>query len=137
MIIVLPCFCGAKVAKRATRFTPPVLFFVNSPKFVVYMGLGGGRRVSRRNQSMSLMCGETPHLLYLRSIGFPFSRRPLVLHSSFFTLHLADLCNENWSKFNTSKTINLERQNRFEALMLHFGFVNGPLTDRKCTTYES
>ena len=46
-------------------------------------------------------------------------------------------CNNNWSKFNTSKTTNLERENRFEALILHFGFVNAPLTDRKCTTYES
>ena len=47
------------------------------------------------------------------------------------------LCNKNWSEFNTSKTTNLERKNRFEALMLHFGIVSGPLTDRKCTTYES
>ena len=48
-----------------------------------------------------------------------------------------NLCNKNWSKFNTSKTTNLERKNRFEASMLHFGIVNAPLTDRKCTTYES
>ena len=54
-----------------------------------------------------------------------------------FVLKVSILCNENWSKFNTSKTTNLERKNRFEASMLHFGFVNAPLTDRKCTTYES
>ena len=34
-----------------------------------------------------LECGGTPHLLHWRSIGFPFGRRPLVLHSSLFVLH--------------------------------------------------
>ena len=61
-----------------------------------------------------------------------------VINSRTFMLKVStNLCNKNWSKFNTSKTTNLERKNRFEALMLHFGFVNAPLTDRKCTTYES
>ena len=71
-------------------------------------------------------------------------RKPIInscsIRGQFMDIHVQsvnDLCNKNWSKFNTSKSTNLERKNRFEALMLHFGIVNGPLTDRKCTTYES
>ena len=62
------------------------------------------------------------------------------IHGQFMVIRVKSvnqMRNKKWSKFNTSKTTNLERKNLFEASMLHFGFVSGPLTDRKCTTYES